>query len=294
MPAVLFLKYFEKWFTGWVKKFLWHYKRAKRDGQGARFLWRSFLHYTHLSLLITFDRKGVKMYCHSDPFSFWLWNHKDELRDDELFFERFLREGDVVIDAGANVGLLTLRASKLVGANGKVVSIEPHPETFQWLEKNIFLNNFSNIQLYNVAVGHKEQTVSFTNFKIKDVNKVSEIEGTIQLPMKTLDTLCAQVPRCYLLKIDVEGFELPALFGAEELLKRTDVIMFESSPRNFILQNYNLQDIFRYLSLQGFSIYKIAEDFEIEKVASNYETIQKYENLFATKNVEFLEKRLTH
>lgn len=232
------------------------------------------------------------MYCHSDPFSFWLWNHKDELRDDELFFERFLQEGDMVVDAGANIGLLTLRAAKIVGEKGNVISIEPHPETFQWLEKNIFLNSFSNIQLYNVAVGHKEQIVSFTNFKIKDVNKISETEGTIRLPMKILDTLCTQISHCNLLKIDVEGFELPALFGAEELLKRTDVLMFESSPRNFALQNYTLQDIFRYLNLQGFSVYKIYDSFEIEKIAPNYETVQKYENLFATKDIELLRQRL--
>lgn len=255
-------------------------------------MWRSFLHYTRFSSLITFDRKGIRMYCHSDPFSFWLWNHKDELRDDELFFERFLQEGDMVVDAGANIGLLTLRAAKIVGEKGNVISIEPHPETFQWLEKNIFLNSFSNIQLYNVAVGHKEQIVSFTNFKIKDVNKISETEGTIRLPMKILDTLCTQISHCNLLKIDVEGFELPALFGAEELLKRTDVLMFESSPRNFALQNYTLQDIFRYLNLQGFSVYKIYDSFEIEKIAPNYETVQKYENLFATKDIELLRQRL--
>lgn len=232
------------------------------------------------------------MYCHSDPFSFWLWNHKDELRDDELFFERFLREGDVVVDAGANIGLLTLRASRVVGNSGKVISIEPHPETFKWLEKNIFLNSFLNIELYNVAVGHTEQLVSFTDFKIKDVNKISEKEGILSLPMKTLDTLCASVFHCNLLKIDVEGFELPALFGAEELLKRTDVIMFESSPRNFELQNYTLQDVFRYLFLQGFFVYKITDGFTIEEVTSNYETLQKYENLFATKNVEILKERV--
>lgn len=275
-----------------MKKFLWHYKRAKRDGYGNLFLWRSFLHFTHISSFIIFNRKGIELYCHNDPFSFWLWNHPDNLRDDEVFFERFLREGDMVVDAGANIGLLTLRAAKVVGNTGKVISIEPHPETFRWLQKNAHLNEFSNITFFNVAVGHKEQSVFFTDFRIKDINKVSDAEGILTLPMKTLDGISGDVSRCMLLKLDVEGFELPALFGAEELIKKTDVIMFESSPRNFALQNYALQDIFRYLHLQGFSIYKIGEQFEIEDVAPNYETLQKYENLFATKDKNFLEKRL--
>lgn len=271
---------------------MWHYKRALRDGQGTIFLWRSFLHFTHISSFIIFNRKGIQLYCHNDPFSFWLWNHKDKLREDEFFFERFLREGDIVIDAGANIGLLTLRAAKIVGDTGKVISIEPHPETYTWLQKNIKINHFYNIELHNVAVGHTEQNVSFTNFRIKDINKISDIEGTLVLPMKTLDIICSHVAHCNLLKIDVEGFELPTLFGAEELLKRTDVIMFESSPRNFELQNYTLQDIFRYLNLQGFSVYKINEDFEIKDVPAQYETVQKYENLFATKDIQFLKNRL--
>lgn len=276
-----------------MKKFLWNYKRAKRDGYGLLFLWRAFLHYSHLSSFIIFNRRGVKLYCHNDPFSFWLWNHKDELREDELFFERFLREGDTVIDAGANIGLLTLRAAKVVGEDGRVISIEPHPETFRWLNKNVLLNKFSNVEFFNIAVGHKQQLVSFTDFKIKDINKVSEKEGTLTLPLTTLDSMCQNISRCMLLKIDVEGFELPVFFGAEDLIKKTDVVMFESSPRNFALQNYTLQDIFRFLTLQGFSVYKIDTNFIIETIQADYETIQKYENLFATKDIAFLEKRLS-
>lgn len=275
-----------------MKKFLWHYKRAKRDGHATRFLFRTFLHKTHISSLISFDRKGVKFFCHNDPFSFWLWNHTDELRDDELFFERFLREGDVVIDAGANIGLLTLRAAKVVKDTGKVISIEPHPETFKWLVKNIHLNKYKNIELHNTVVGKEEGSVSFTNFTIKDVNKVSDKEGTLPLPITTIDFLCRKLTKCSLLKLDVEGFELFAMFGAEDVLQRTDILMFESSPRNFLLQRYQLHDIFKYLELQGFSVYKIDSDFGIEKLSSNYETLAKYENLFATKDPNLLKERL--
>lgn len=276
-----------------MKKFLWHYKRARRDGYGSLFLWRSFLHFTRISSFISFDRKGVRLYCHRDPFSFWLWNHKDELRDDELFLERFLREGDTVIDVGANIGLLTLRAAKIVGSGGNVHAVEPHPETYTWLQKNIIKNGYNNIATYNTVIGDEEKKVSFTNFAIKDVNKVSDREGTIMLPMTTLDMLFPNVWRCMLLKIDVEGYELQALFGAEKLIHKTDVIMFESSPKNFNLQGYQLQHILKYLELQGFSVYTVAKDFSIARIPLGYETKVKYENLFAAKDIFFLQKRLS-
>lgn len=232
------------------------------------------------------------MFCHNDPFSFWLWNHQDTLRDDELFFEKFLREGDTIIDAGANIGLLTLRAAKIVKSSGRVISIEPHPETFKWLTKNIHLNSYTNVELHNCAVGNVDGVVNFTNFRIKDINKVSDTEGVLRLPITTIDNLTRDVSACTILKLDVEGLELPAMIGAEKMLQKTDVLMFESSPRNFLLQNYTLQDIFSYLESKGFYVYKIRQDFVIEKIEKDYQTMVKYENLFATRNVEFLQQRL--
>jgi FkbM family methyltransferase len=241
---------------------------------------------------VTFDRAGVFLRCHTDPFSFWLWNNKDTLRDDELFLEHFLREGDTVIDAGANIGLLTLRAAKCVGASGLVYSIEPHPETYAWLQKNIACNSWQTIHTYNVALGDRVGTVPFTNFKIKDVNKVSQEEGTLLVPMQTIDTLFSSVTRCMLLKIDVEGYELPALFGAEEVLKKVDVVMFESSPQNFARQGYELQHIIKFFESIGFGVYLVLSDMTIQPLPLGYETKVKYENLYATRDINFFSKRL--
>jgi len=56
-----------------------------------------------------------------------------------------LRKGDTFIDVGANIGLMSIFASKIVGSNGIVYAFEPEPETFVILRKNIEINKINNI-----------------------------------------------------------------------------------------------------------------------------------------------------
>jgi hypothetical protein len=70
------------------------------------------------------------------------WVYPDFRKEDEDFLTSYLRNGDVVIDIGANVGTLTLTAAHLVGASGKVFSIEAHPVIFIYLKDNVALNKF--------------------------------------------------------------------------------------------------------------------------------------------------------
>ncbi|MEM3406001.1 MAG: FkbM family methyltransferase [Candidatus Pacearchaeota archaeon] len=58
-----------------------------------------------------------------------------------------LKKGDIVIDAGAYIGLFTLYASKKVGKNGLVIAYEPDPENYKNLLENIKLNKCKNVKL---------------------------------------------------------------------------------------------------------------------------------------------------
>ena len=55
------------------------------------------------------------------------------------------RINQIVIDVGAHIGLCTLMASRKVGRNGKVISIEPDESNLVFLRKNIILNDFGNV-----------------------------------------------------------------------------------------------------------------------------------------------------
>lgn len=73
-------------------------------------------------------------------------------------FRRIVKQGDVVLDIGANIGYFTILAAKAVGTAGKVFSFEPEPTNFKYLSKNIEVNGFSNAMPFRKAVSEKAGT----------------------------------------------------------------------------------------------------------------------------------------
>lgn len=85
------------------------------------------------------------------------------------FISNFLKEGDVFVDVGANIGLHTLFASKLVGNEGKVISFEPFSLNFKSLKRNVSLNKSENIVLENLAISKDSETLDIL-YNVKDAN----------------------------------------------------------------------------------------------------------------------------
>ena len=63
-----------------------------------------------------------------------------------------IKPGDVIVDVGANIGIFTVIASKLVGSHGRVVAIEPNSESAKRLERNIALNSLNNVTVYELRL----------------------------------------------------------------------------------------------------------------------------------------------
>jgi FkbM family methyltransferase len=266
-------------------------KRAVRE-RNINYLVKATLFHLRVSHYFTLKRLGYRMRVFYTPFSFWLWTEGRE-RSDEFFYKRFLRTGDTVVDAGANIGVCTLLSASIVGKAGSVYSFEPHPRTFRQLKKNVSLGNFKNITLYNKGASNIQETVSFTNEYVSDINHIHP-EGKKRVTLVRLDDELTSVKKVTLLKIDVEGYELLTLTGARELLKNTEAVYFEKCDSSYMRYGYTFKDIFDFFEDAGFCVYKIGQDLELSKITRNYASLSGYENLLAVRetHISSVKKRL--
>jgi FkbM family methyltransferase len=128
-----------------------------------------------------------------------------------------LREGDLFLDIGSNVGTYTILASGVRRAT--TWAFEPDPETMAALKRNIDLNDLNGrVVVHELALGDTDGTVSFTR-GLDTVNRVATGgEASVRtVPIKRLDTLTGN-NRPLMIKMDVEGYEEPVVRGALGLL----------------------------------------------------------------------------
>lgn len=140
--------------------------------------------------------------------------------NDMGFLLHFLRDGDAFLDVGANVGAYTVLAAGVCGAT--CTAIEPIPTTYAALLANLRLNGLeARARALNVGVGASEGTLRFTRSLDTTNHVVADGEDAagdvVDVAVTTIDVVTrGQRPK--LMKIDVEGFEMQALAGAEETL----------------------------------------------------------------------------
>lgn len=187
-----------------------------------------------------------------------------------LFVTKFLKQGMIFFDVGANLGQYTLLGANRVGSSGQVHSFEPSGRMFSELKYNVELNNQSDICiLNNVAVSDKEGTARLSKYEAG-----SEVYGSIgsqdwdgwgksiigyeEVKMIALDQYIKEknIDHIDLIKMDIEGAELLALRGAYELLRDADVsaIVLEMSDVTTNGFGYKAVEIWDYLKSLGYSL----------------------------------------
>jgi len=133
------------------------------------------------------------------------------------FLLHFLRPNDIFVDIGANVGSYTVLASAEIGA--KTISVEPALIAYKYLIENVCINNINGlVETFNICLGSTTSRINFTK-SLDTVNHVAvgEEGDVIEVPINRLDDILAgESP--ILLKIDVEGYELEVLRGANKTL----------------------------------------------------------------------------
>jgi FkbM family methyltransferase len=230
---------------------------------------------------LTFERFGYRMRLYPAAVCRATWSNPDLLWDEQRFFARYLRAGDVVVDAGANVGDTAMFAAKRVGPTGSVHAIEAHPRTFSFLREHVAMNGLSNITVYNVALGASRGEVHFSDLRTDDGNHVAA-DG-ICVVQRRLDDLLVQVEEVALLKIDVEGYEKFVLQGAPRVLARTSCVLFESWESHCQKFGYPGRDVLDLLHGAGFTILRESAGAWVP-IASNHRS-EHCQNLVAVRDV---------
>jgi FkbM family methyltransferase len=178
--------------------------------------------------------EGVKLRCHisdNGPERFVIFQERRSSWDALRMSTDELKPGDTFVDVGANFGLFSTVAAKKVGATGRVISIEPHPEMARRLRFNIDINGFDQVTVFETAVGDQPgQGVLYVNkgsFAESSLQATANLSGNIHsevlVPISPLLKIVedAKLSRIDALKIDIEGYEDKAL-----------VPYFETAPRS--------------------------------------------------------------
>jgi FkbM family methyltransferase len=152
-----------------------------------------------------------------------------------------LRLGDVFIDIGANIGFLSIMASKRVGASGLVVAIEPSSREYGRLLANLARNQVGNVIPVHAALGEKSSIVDLEIAPHHTgLNRLSadgaQSDCRLKVPMFFGSGLLSKLlPRQTpaLVKIDVEGAEVLVLRGLRNYLMKTQPanVVVEVTPQ---------------------------------------------------------------
>lgn len=145
--------------------------------------------------------------------------------------------GGVFVDAGANIGFYTVLAGRCAGPAGQVIAIEMLPETAAILRGHVDANGLGNVRVVERALcdrdgGELSAHVVEGRFGQASVAERSGAGQQVAVPTATLATVLAGVARVDLMKMDLEGAEVPALRGALPILPRINAIIFETRARD--------------------------------------------------------------
>jgi len=183
-------------------------------------------------------------------------------------------KGWIVLDIGAYVGIYSLWVSKLID-DGFVVAFEPNPLAFRWLINNIKLNNATNIKALPYALGddigkqkfyiageNVEASSLIVNHIVNNPSGKYLIAGEYVVPVVTLDYIINRSMKIIgksinyidLAKIDVEGYEMKVLKGAEETLQKGLISKFVIEVH---IDQVNTKELIKYLSDKGFVLDKV-------------------------------------
>jgi FkbM family methyltransferase len=221
---------------------------------------------------------GLSVYVPSRLFRYYgIQEFEPEIR---RIMERDIQPGMVVVDIGANIGCHTLFMAQNVGRGGKVYAVEPGLDNLEFLQKNIQLNGFTNIEVLPYATGEKNQLREFYLHESSTMHSFytspKDIVKTVLVQEVRLDDIIKD--KVDFVKIDIEGSEIETLKGMKNILQSNPELrlLVEWNPQALQKVGYSVEALPEFLMKLGFSVFVINDEeqshcCEIEKIMKLFE-----------------------
>jgi FkbM family methyltransferase len=222
-------------------------------------------------------RKGINysldMSCLMQWYVYWDFKAKDR---DKLY--SLIKKGQIIFDVGTNIGETLLNFARLTGEQGYVYGFEPDEENYNNARKNISLNDFKNIHVFRQAVSDKKETVKLYCIEPhnRGMNRILEPGHEQEGPFTILETITLDnivlennIKRADVMKIDIEGYEMHAIRGAMEMLKRFKPVLFiEVGYTRLIDNKTSPNQLMRILEDLDYNIFHSETE---QRITSNYD-----------------------
>jgi len=207
-------------------------------------------------------RPDIKLRAHPESieaFTWFCWRSPEMVAELDFFISRIQGEKSFA-DIGANHGIFSLVFLNL-NPDGKVLSVDPSPLAHEIRIKNRDLNGMNSSMICRqVACGAEEGVVNmhFNWHHLEVSGKGDENLDSVPIQVKSLDALCVESAICpNIVKIDVEGFELQVLQGAETTLRSTKLLLLEIHPELLDKLNIPQSKIFEWLDQRDWQVHTL-------------------------------------
>ena len=204
----------------------------------------------------------------------WLWTARWQLEilmrwnewESLVWCKRFIKPGATVVDVGAHIGYYTRYFSKLAGARGRVIAIEPHPENQAVLRHN--MKDCRNVELLAFAAAARESMVPLyvsagsSNHSL--MPGYGQTQGVLPTATRCLDDVLAErnIKSVDFIKIDVEGAEPLVLAGLKATIARSPTLhmLIEYNPTALACGGIEPKALLDQLRLLDLNVYRIQLD----------------------------------
>lgn len=176
---------------------------------------------------------------------------------------QLLRKGMICLDIGANIGYYVLLESKIVGDTGRVIAIEPSPQNYSCIQKNLQLQKSQNVNAFNFAAGDTDGSIRFfVNERsngckvLLEGEKLPNRPGTvIEVPIKRMDNFLneKEIKKIDFVRMDVEGYEWNIFQGMINTIQKSKPIV-QLEVHKGRMGNKITNNFFEFFKTNGYEV----------------------------------------